>query len=45
MANVAGALTVTKRGASSSIPSLQEVLDAISALKPTAQKITQNSKM
>jgi ribokinase len=45
MANVAGALTVTKRGASSSIPTLQEVLDAISALKPTAQKITQNSKM
>lgn len=41
MANVAGALTVTKRGASSSIPSLQEVLDGIITFKNSSQKIKQ----
>lgn len=41
MANVAGALTVTKRGASLSIPSLQEVLDGVISFKNSSQKIKQ----
>ena len=41
MANVAGALTVTKQGASSSIPSLQEVLDGVISFKNSSQKIKQ----
>ncbi len=41
MANVAGALTVTKIGASSSIPSFEEVLEATVNFKSSAKKIKQ----
>jgi ribokinase len=39
MANAAGALTVTKAGASSSIPTLAEVLDAVVGFKNNPKKI------
>ena len=41
MANAAGALTVTKAGASSSIPALPEVLDAVVGFKNNPKKIKQ----
>lgn len=41
MANAAGALTVTKAGASSSIPDLAEVLDAVTNFKSNPKKIKQ----
>ena len=39
MANAAGALTVTKAGASSSIPSLPEVLEAVTGFKKAERQI------
>lgn len=41
MANAAGALTVTKKGAASSIPDLSEVLEALISFKNSPKKIKQ----